>query len=248
MSLRLLFISLALVMATACSNPETDSNAPTEVVVFAASSLQGPFEVIADELQESRVGVDIVFNFGSSATLVEQIRSGAPADVIATASEQTMFSINNLTHAPARFADNYLALAVPPANPGGITSLSDFADPDKKIALCAPEVPCGSAAAEIFSRAEITPSVDTYGADATATTTLVLSGEVDAALLYETDILNAGPAVRKIDVPQSRDVVATYFIAEIRESHKTAVAQLFVDFVLSERGQEILRDYGFVIE
>ena len=84
---------------------------------------------------------------------------------------------------------NTLEIAVPKGNPAKITGLPDFADKDKKIALCAVQVPCGAAAEKVFKAAGITPQPDSLEQDVKAALTKVGLGEVDAALVYKTDVL-----------------------------------------------------------
>jgi molybdate transport system substrate-binding protein len=46
---------------------------------------------------------------------------------------------------PQDFAENTMEVAVPPSNPGKVTSVTDLAKKSTKVALCQPQVPCGVA-------------------------------------------------------------------------------------------------------
>jgi molybdate transport system substrate-binding protein len=197
------------------------------VTVFAAASLTGSFEQIADAFEAENPDVDVVFNFGGSSGLATQIEEGAPADVFASASTAQLSG--------DIFATNSLEIAVATGNPGGITGLEDFANPDKLIALCAVEVPCGAASDKLFTEASITPSVDTYEQDVKAVLTKVELGEVDAGLVYVTDVLEAGVDGIPVD-----SAPVSYPIAAL-----TKQGNAFVAFVLSAKGQDILRKAGF---
>jgi molybdate transport system substrate-binding protein len=134
---------------------------------------------------------------------------------------------------------------VPAGNPAKVTGLADFARKDLTIALCAPEVPCGAAADKVFAAAKVTPAPDTLEADVKATLAKVTLGEVDAALVYKTDVIAAGEKVEGIDFPEAADAVNDYPIAVLKDARTPATAQAFVDLVLSAGGQKVLSEAGF---
>lgn len=216
-----------------------------ELVVLAAASLQGTFTEIGDLMMAQHPGLTVTFSFGASSTLAQQALAGAPADVFAAANTSTMQTAADVTEAPVLFAHNSLEIAVPPGNPAGVTGLADLADPDLTIALCAPEVPCGAAAVKAFQAAGLTPAPDTYEQDVKATLTAVVLGEVDAALVYRTDVTAAGDTVQGIEFPESSAAVNDYPIAVLADTKNRAAAQAFVDLVLSPEGQKVLTDAGF---
>ena len=75
----------------------------------------------------------------------------------------------------------------------------------------------------------------------------VALGEVDAGIVYKTDVPAAQAAgdVRVIQIPTEANVVARYPIATLRDSTDAALAQEFIRFVLSDAGQRLLKEYGF---
>ena len=103
------------------------------------------------QFETDHPGVTVKFNYAGSSDLAQQIVNGAPADVFAAASDATMKTVTDasLTAAqPVIFAKNVLQIATPPGNPKGIATFADLAKPDVKVVVCAPQVPCGAAAAE----------------------------------------------------------------------------------------------------
>ena len=216
-----------------------------ELVVFAAASLQQTFTALGNQLMARNPGLHVTFSFGASSTLAQQLDQGAPADVFATANTVTMKAASQMTDKPVVFAHNSLEIAVPRGNPGHVTGLADLTKPQLKIALCDVQVPCGSAAATAFAAAGLTPRPATYEADVTATLTKAVLGEVDAALVYRTDVRSAGDKVQGIDFPQAAVARNDYPIATVAGSRNPAAAQAFVDLVLSAQGQRVLTDAGF---
>ena len=229
-----------------CGSSDADDAAPTRTVtVFAAASLTEAFTQIAEDLEADDPGTTVVLSFGASSALAQQIVNGAPADVFAAASPATMATVVDAGDAaePRVFARNTLQIAVPADGPDLV--LDDFADPGRTLALCAPEVPCGAAAAKAFAAAGVVPRPDTLEQDVKAALSKVRLGEVDAALVYRTDVLAAGGEVRGIDFPEAAQAVNDYPIATVADSRNADAAAAFVERVLSEQGQQVLADAGF---
>lgn len=238
--------------ATATSPSPGDETGGSELsgdlVVFAAASLTDSFETLGEDFTAANPDVTVAFNFAGSSALAQQIISGAPADVFAAASPATMQTVVDAggnADEPEVFVTNTLQIAVPPGNPAGVAGLADFADPERTIALCAAEVPCGAASERVFSAAGLTPAPDTLEQDVRAALSKVELGEVDAALVYRTDVLVAGDGVEGIDFPEAAEAVNDYPIAVLSEAPNGEAAQAFVDYVLSEEGLQVLTDAGF---
>ena len=258
----------ALLVLTGCSGSSSqDAASPTSgaesseelagtLTVFAAASLTDVFTELGDRLMADNPDLDIRFNFAGSSALATQITQGAPADVFASADEVQMAKVADagLEGDPEVFATNPLMLAVPAANPlgihlpsgGGIPSLAQILDHDVTMAVCAPEVPCGAAAAKVLDAAGVSAYPDTYEEDVRAVLTKVELGEVDAGLVYVSDVHAAGDKVVAFGFSESFQAINRYPISVLTDSPNPAAAQAFVDLVLSDAGQQIIRDAGFL--
>ncbi|RNB51467.1 molybdate ABC transporter substrate-binding protein [Agromyces tardus] len=219
--------------------------APATITVFAAASLTDAFDELARQYEHAHPNVDVVLNSGGSAALAQQVVEGAPADVFASAAEGPMQTLVDagLATDPAVFATNTLQLAVPAGNRAGVTGLADLARAELRIALCDESVPCGAASAKLLAQARVTASPDTLESDVRAVLTKVSLGEVDAALVYRTDVLAAGDAVEGIDVPGAASVVNRYPIAALDGAPDAAAG--FVAFVTGPAGRAVLAEAGF---
>lgn len=218
-----------------------------EVLVSAAASLTDAFAEVEAAFEAANPEVDVVLNLGSSPSLREQILEGAPADVFASANTSNMDQVVEAAEAvdPEIFVLNLLQIAVPAGNPAGITGLEDFANEDLLIGLCAKEVPCGSFGRQALEKAGVTPAIDTNEPDVRALLTKVEAGELDAGIVYLTDVLSTDGAVEGVEIPEEFNVVAEYPIAALVNAPNPDTAAEFVEFVLSEEGQAILVSYGF---
>jgi molybdate transport system substrate-binding protein len=243
---------LVLALA-ACGSDEDggdggDGDEATTLTVYAAASLTTTFEQLAQDFEASHGGVEVDVNFAGSSDLVAQIQEGAPADVFASADEANMQKLTAddlLSSDPATFATNTLEIAVPPGNPAGVESLDDLAEDGLNLVICAPEVPCGAAAAKVAESTGVTLSPVSEEQSVTDVLAKVTSGEADAGLVYVTDVIAAGDDVQGIEIPEASAAVNTYPIATVGASENADLAHEFVDLVLSDEGQQVLRDAGF---
>ena len=217
------------------------------VVVFAAASLKPTFTELAKEFEAAHDGVKVVLSFGGSDSLAAQITQGAPVDVFASANTATMDTVVKRSEAtaPSNFAKNSLQIAVPPGNPKGVESLADVTRPGLKLALCATTVPCGSAAAKAFAAAGLDAHPVTLDQDVTSVLTKVELGEVDAGLVYRTDVKAASGKVGGVDFPEASSAINVYPIAQVTTGKNAQEGRAFVAFVLSSTGQSVLQDAGF---
>lgn len=244
-----LALALAASLLTGCGAATGPGGADTDrtLTVFAAASLAGPFEELAQRFEDEH-DVQVRLNLAGSSDLATQVLNGAPADVLAAADEATMERVAEAgltADEPRTFATNTLTVATPPGNPAGIERLADLAGPDVAVVVCAPAVPCGAASAAVAQEAGV--ELDPVSEEQSVTDVLgkVTSGEADAGLVYVTDVVRAGDAVGSVDVPEAAAVVNRYPIATVADGGQATLAETFVDLVLDEVGQDVLQDAGF---
>lgn len=241
---------LALTSLAACgSDNDSRGSAGKDVTirVFAAASLTESFTELGTLFEAAHPGTTVELNFGPSSGLAEQIGSGAPADVFASASPSNMDTVVRAGDAtdPQDFATNSMAIAVPADNPAGIASLDDLTKTDVKVAVCQAQVPCGKVAAEVFTHARITVQPATEEVDVKSVLTKVTLGEVDAGVVYVTDVLASGDKVEGIEIPDDVNATTKYPIATLTGSEQARTADQFVELVLSADGAGVLEDAGF---
>lgn len=236
--------------------------------VFAASSLTDAFTEIAEAFEQANPDIEVRTQFAGSSQLAAQIASGAPADVFASANEAVMETLlpgGELARTefsqPVVFARNELVIAVPADNSKGISSIADLADNDLLLAICDRGVPCGTLAREAAEAANIDLRPDTEEANVRAVLAKLLLEEVDAGLIYKSDIVavargttrgsSAESSSEASDTQSSPPVIAipisptptnNYPIASVTGN---PAATAFVEFVLSQEAQQILADQGF---
>jgi molybdate transport system substrate-binding protein len=218
-----------------------------DITVLAAASLTESFTEIGQLFEAANPGTKVTFSFGASSALAEQINSGSPADVFASASQSTMDQVVEAGNAadPKTFAQNQMEIATPPENPGDVKDVSSLADPAVKVALCQPEVPCGKVAAQVFTNAGIRVTPVTLEPDVKSVLSKVTLKEVDAGVVYVTDVLAARDDVLGIEIPADVNASTSYPIATLTNAPNQALAAAFMEFVLSDAGMNVLAEAGF---
>lgn len=237
--------------AASCGSQASDNTIPAEIegsiVVFAAASLTEVFSEISASFEDEFPNTQVRLNIAGSSTLREQILAGAPGDVYASADERNMNVVDaagELDSASIIFATNALQIAVPASNPGAVTGLADLADPDLLVGICAEGVPCGDFARVVLDAAQVEASVDTNEGDVRALLTRIEADEIDAGIVYVTDV-ESSVGVVGIEIPDEFNIVVRYPIAVLSGTENATVAEAFIEHVLSPAGQEIIVAAGF---
>lgn len=233
-----------------------------ELTVFAAASLTDAFNEIATVVMEQNEGLTITVETAGSQSLVTQLEEGASADVLATANTSTMdraVESELIAGDPMIFTGNRLVIVTPMENPAGIESIDDLAGDDIRLVLANPEVPAGNYANIAFcnyAAVEGSPNgflnaingnIVSEEVDVRTVLAKVQLGEADAGVVYASDAVASelnGVPLNVIEFPDSVPTRAEYPIAAVAGDEEGA-ANAFINFVMSEEGQAILKKYGF---
>lgn len=253
---------LVVIVLLVSSFAGSQAQAGGELTVFAAASLTDTFEAIANAFEQAHPGIRILFNFGGSSTLATQLDQGAPADIFASANDaQMQFAVDagRITGTPVTFAKNRLVLIVPDNNPANIQSLDDLARSGISLILAAPEVPVRAYTDRMLEKMVQDASYgETYRQAVLANlvseepnvrqvSAKIALGEADAGIVYASDVTPDIVAdVMVVPIPDAFNTIATYPIAITNDTSQPALARQFIDFVMSDTGQAILVDWGFV--
>jgi molybdate transport system substrate-binding protein len=252
---------LVLVLCAGCLTGTAGEGNQRELVVFAASSLTESLQDMVTGFEEDNPGVAITFSFAGSQQLRTQLEQGAQADLFASADwtqMNAMMDAGLVAGEAVSFATNRLVVIVP-AKSGDITSIEDLAQPGIKLVLAQAEVPVGSYSRTAIDNLAASPQYGTEYADRVLGNLVseetnvrnvaqkVALGEADAGIVYQTDAMTPDIAerVRVIPIPDQFNVIASYPIAALSESAQADLGGQFVDFVLSDEGEQILAEYGF---
>jgi molybdate transport system substrate-binding protein len=228
------------------------------VTVYAAASLGGVFEAMAEPLRAQ--GVVPRYSFASSSTLARQIEQGASADVFVAADEEWMdyLETRNLIVPATRrvFAGNRLVLIVPADRARQIaidrtTDLAALLGPNGRIATGDPShVPVGRYARQALENLGLWAGVASRiaGAEnARVALTLVERGEAPLGIVYETDARASNRVAIAGVFPADRHAPVVYPAAIVARRDGPA-ARAFLAHLESAESKTLLRRFGFTIE
>lgn len=232
------------------------------LIVFAAASLTDAFEDIATTFESDNPGVDVLFNFAGSSDLAVQLGEGAPADVFASANNRQLGvarDAGRITGPAHTFAKNRLVLIVPADNPASISTLADLANDGVQLIVAAEGVPVRDYTNTLLDRLTADPAYgEAYRAAFMANlvseeenvrqvSAKIALGEGDAGIVYFSDVTpDIADAVQIIPIPDALNTVATYPVAITSEAPEPELAQAFIDYMLSDAGQDALVGWNFI--
>jgi molybdate transport system substrate-binding protein len=233
-----------------------------DVTVFAAASLTAAFTEMGEAFQDANPDASVTFNFAGSQDLRTQLEQGASADSLATADTKQMdqaVTSGVVAEGSEIFAHNRLVVIVPADNPAGIEALQDLANSGVKLVIANADVPVGNYTRQFLDKASADPEFGADYKDAVLANVVseesnvkqvvakVQLGEADAGIVYSSDVTpEVSGDVTKIDIPDEYNVIADYPIAMTAEPGNEEGAQAFIDFILSDEGQQILESHGFI--
>ena len=246
----------ALVLAACSSSTSTPSASSSgsgkvsgTVVVFAATSLTDAFDKIGAQFEKAHPGVTVKFNYNGSSSLATSITQGAPADVFASAAPANMKTVTDAGDAagtPQVFTRNTGEIMVEKGNPKKIMSVKDLANPAIKVAVCAPEVPCGAVATAIFKNAGVTVKPVSEETNVGGVVTKVTLGEVDAGIVYVTDVKESEGKATGVPIPADQNDITEYPIVQVKGAPNATAGKAFISYVLGPDGQKVLASFGFL--
>lgn len=213
-----------------------EERAAARPVVLAAASLT---EVLP------RIESEASYSFGSSNSLAEQIRRGAPLDVYLSASPLHAQALHRegLVRKPVAFATNSLVVIVPRSNPAKIRTVFDLARrPKLKLVVAGPKVPIGLYTREVLKRLgllRVLKKTVSLESDVKGIGGKVALGQADAGFVYLTDIAPVASRARAIAIPARAQPTVVYELAIAADPEDLEAAQ---DFVASVRGPEGRRE------
>ena len=205
------------------------ANSAETVTVFAASSLTDSYIKLGKQFERVYPGTKVVFSFQASSTLITQITNGAPADILVSA--EPFYGGTN-------YVTNRVVVAVPKNSE--VIKISDL---DKvRWIQCAHEVPCGIAADSALKDEMVKSKPISLEPKVTSVVAKLLAGEVDAAIIYFSDVLTNKNKLSAIEFSNRNAAKNTYQIALLRKNRSSTA---FIKFLQSRTTLRFLQSKGF---
>lgn len=223
------------------------------LTVSAAADLTFAFQEIG-ALFTQQTGIQVIFNFGSTGQLAQQIERGAPVDLLAAANVAVIEELERqgliLPGTKALYARGRLTLWTHADSRLRIERIEDVARPEvRRLAIANPQhAPYGVAAREALQAVGIWGAVQPK---------LILAENVRQALLYaatgNVDVaivalsLSVRGEGRWVLIPEDLHTPLDQALAVIRGTRHEREARQFAAFINGPSGRPILRKYGFLL-
>jgi molybdate transport system substrate-binding protein len=249
----------AFVVVVSCTptTPESTSQetpAALELTISAAASLQDALNTIQPSYETANPGVNLVYNFGSSGSLQQQIEQGAPVDVFLSAAPKQMNALAEkgliLEDTRKELLKNTIVLVTPLDK----SDVARFADLGKetvsKISIGDPaSVPAGQYSKETLESLGLYKNVQSkivFAKDVRQVLSYVETGNVDAGLVYNSDAQISDQVQVIATASEDSHSPIIYPGAVIADSDNPDAATAVLDYLTGEEAIAIFKRYGFL--
>lgn len=224
----------------------------SSITVAAAANLSTVMDKIAREF-ENQAHTRVVFSYGSTAQLAQQIDHGGPFDVFAAADTEHVDALVEKRklrrESRAIYARGQLALWCPDKSLA-IEKIEDVTKPAVRfVSVAQPDLaPYGRATVEALKAVGVWDKVQpkiTYANNISMAKQYASSGDANIAFTAFSLVLNERGTVMKVDSRLYRPIDQALAITA-RTEHLEA-ARRFADFVLGERGRALLSAGGYLL-
>lgn len=252
-NLHILFFLSLLFIIPGCAKDSGPNN--TELTISAAASLREVMEEAGQIYMKENPGIKIVYNFGGSGSLQQQISQGAPVDVFISAAEDkfnTLLSkgLIDQNHS-VKLLNNELVLITQKSNTT-IDSAESLAQNNiKRIALGTPEsVPAGMYGKQALLSLRLWGELEhdkkfIFTKDVRQVLSYVETGNVDAGIVYKTDaMISQKVRILRFTEKDLHDPIV-YPAGVIAGTKHPEEAVGFFNFLKGKEAKEIYKKYGF---
>ncbi len=253
-------LMLAVLLLSACASAaaptaETSLSSAVTLTVAAAADLTPAFQELGT-LFTDQTDIQVVFNFGSTGQLTQQIEQGAPLDVFAAANRSYIDDLEEaglvIADTVALYAQGRLTIWTRADSPLTFDSINNLTQQGvNRIAIANPEhAPYGVAAREALESAGLWEAVQPrliLGENIAQTLQYAETGNVDVAIVALSLSIAAGDEGRYVLIPADLHNPLNQALAVVTSTEHEPEARQFATFVNSEAGREVMRRYGFIL-
>lgn len=253
MKKRMLMVLLILVCIAIMVFPGCKAKKSVSITVSAAASIQNAMQEIETQYKKDNPSIELILNYASSGALQKQIEQGAPVDVFLSASSSKMDKLQDKDLIINDTRIDLLKNSIILITPSDFQEINTFDDLNnskvKKIALGAPESsPAGKYAKEALQTLGLWEQIQdklVLAKDVRQVLSYVETGNVDAGIVYRTDIINSDKVSLISEAPEETHTPIVYPVAIVKSCEHIEEAKGFISFLESEAAKNIFKKYGF---
>jgi molybdate transport system substrate-binding protein len=242
---------LILTLSSSCSP------GASTITIFAAAASKPAIDDICQEFKQ-KYGVEIAVNYGGGGEVLSRMILAQTGDIYIAPEQRFMDTATEkqAVHPDTIQSIAYMipVIAVPKGNPAQITCLADLARPGVRLAITRPESTLlGKYAPEIFEKAglgeAIQSNIITYASDPNILLALLVTGQVDAGILWHFYRTLAPDDIETISLSSEQLTgIGEMQIAVSAYSKDAKTAQSFIDFAISDDGKALFEKNGYITD
>jgi molybdate transport system substrate-binding protein len=252
----LLFMLIFLILVTT----QNVQSSPKRLLMFAGAASKPATEEIVRIFQE-RCGITVDVVFGGSGFVLSQMKLGKKGDLYFPGSSDFMevAKREGLVFPDSEKIVVYLipAINVQTGNPKGIHTLKDLTKGGIRLAIANPETVCvGTYAVEIFEKnftreekAKVRKNIVNYTESCEKTANVISLKAADAVLGWRVFQYWDPERIETITLrPEEIPRIGYIPIIISKFTQDKALAQKFIDFLLSSHGKAIFQKYHYLMD
>lgn len=238
------------------TNQDVQNTLHGTITLAAATSLEKSFEEqLIPIFNELYPNVTVEGTYDSSGKLQTQIEEGAPVDVFFSAATKQMTLLSEggyiAVDTIVELLENKIVFIVPAGGEAGFKNYEDIVNA-KMIALGNPEsVPAGQYGKEALESLGLWNQVEnklSLGTNVTEVLNWVAEGSADAGIVYATDAASMLDKVTVVaEAPEVSVSKIIYPVARIKNSRNKEAADVFLQFLQSDKALQVFKEAGFSI-
>lgn len=251
---QLLQLLILITVVSGCGASGQKNSETVELTVSAAASMQDVLSDIKESFENEHSNIKVVYNFGSSGALQQQIEQGAPVDLFLSASVDkfdVLLEKGLIDQKTKRdLVGNKIVLIVPKDTQKEIQTFDDVLTKADSISIGIPEsVPAGKYAKETLENSKLWDGIEDkliFAKDVRQVLTYVETGNVDAGIVYLSDALQSDKVKTVVAADPTMHSAIIYPLGIIKSTDKYSEAIIFHEYLQSESAYEKFEEYGFI--
>lgn len=232
----------------------TSSISAATITISAAASLKDVMTEIKKAYEIENKVDKLIFNFGGSGSLQQQIENGAPVDIFISAAQKQIDELDKknliIKTSKVNLLKNEVVLVTPISSKLAIKNYKDLINSNVvSLGIGEPKsVPAGQYSIEIFNKLGINEKVNSklvYGKDVRTILSWVETGNVDAGIVYKTDAISSDKVKVVSTAPKDSHTPVIYPAAIVSDSKFQNESKKFLKFLKSKKAINIFIKFGF---
>ena len=223
------------------------------VKLYAGAGLRNGIDKLIKAFKEDS-GIVIDPEYGGSGLILTRVQMNKDGDLFMPGDVSWVEILQNKTgqvESMTQISYFVPVIAVAKGNPKNIQSVKDFYREDVAVGLGRFEAcQVGKISTKILANYGLKRSELEHKESLTVNEigVWIKMKDVDAGIVWDAIAANMSDSLDKISIPADKNVISKIVVGLLKESKNKSAAQKFIDFMKSDKGQQILNDNGYQTE